>query len=254
MTMTLDREVAEAATEKVTAIFDDLYGIVGAWHEKVSDFLKSTREITARELDPLVESFAVPAVQSEGLITGAGFVAAPYICRDAAWHLAWWLAAPNGGSRRLATVADPESDQFRDYTTLEWWRIPAQTRTQHLTGPYVDYLCTEDYAITMTIPIVERDELCGMVGVDILIDRIEKKLLPSLRAFGKNVAIVNSSARVVTSTDSTLEPGSLLRISGLAETLAPLHDSPEYQVEQKLADGTTVKSCGKTALSVVIWD
>ena len=28
------------------------------------------------------------------------------------------------GIRRLATIDDPSNDQFRDYTTLEWWRVP----------------------------------------------------------------------------------------------------------------------------------
>ena len=42
-----------------------------------------------------------------------------------------------------------------------------------------------------------------------------------LRAAGVPIAVVNASGRIVTSTDSRREPGSMLRLEGLADALAP---------------------------------
>ena len=175
----------------------------------------------------------MPALAADGLITGAGFVAAPGLLSDAHWHLAWWLGGA-GGIRRLATIDDPSNDQFRDYTTLEWWRFPARTGARHLTGPYVDYVCTDDYTVTITTPVVVGGQLLGVVGMDVLVDRLERELLPLLRASGASIAVVNASGRVVTSTDSRREPGSMLRLDGLDDALAPLRE-PRAAVGQRPA-------------------
>jgi hypothetical protein len=49
-----------------------------------------------------------------------------------------------GELRRLEVVEDPQSESFRDYTMLEWWRMPERTGHRHIMGPYVNYLCTDD--------------------------------------------------------------------------------------------------------------
>ena len=147
----------------------------------VQSHLEADAAPTAATLDPVVEASAVPALAADGLITGSGFVAAPGLLSDAHWHLAWWLGGP-AGIRRLATIDDPSNDQFRDYTTLEWWRVPARTGARHLTGPYVDYVCTDDYTVTITTPVVVGGQLLGVVGMDVLVDRLERELLPLLRA------------------------------------------------------------------------
>ena len=39
-------------------------------------------------------------------------------------------------------------------------------RHRHLTGPYVDYVCTDDYTITITTPVRVAGRLVGVVGTD----------------------------------------------------------------------------------------
>ncbi len=218
---------------------------------RVQDHLEADDAPTAATLDPIVEASAVSALAADGLITGSGFVAAPGLLSDAQWHLAWWLGGP-AGIRRLATIDDPSSDQFRDYTTLEWWRFPARTGTRHLTGPYVDYVCTDDYTVTITTPVTVRGELLGVVGMDVLVDRLERELLPLLRTAGVPIAIVNASGRIVTSTDSRREPGSMLRMEGLEEALAPLRAPEPPPVRSLLPGGAEVIACGDTSLALVV--
>ncbi len=169
---------------RVAETFDGLFATIDGWRDRLQDHLEADAAPTAATLDPVVEASAVPALAADGLITGSGFVAAPGLLSDAHWHLAWWLGGA-AGIRRLATIDDPSNDQFRDYTTLEWWRFPARTGTRHLTGPYVDYVCTDDYTVTITTPVTVGGQLLGVVGMDVLVDRLERELLPLLRASGR---------------------------------------------------------------------
>lgn len=249
---TMTESTAGRLAAEVAEVFDGILATVDAWRVLLEQRLADASTATAEQLDPFVETFAVPAVTAGGLITGAGFVCAPGLLSDAAWHLAWWLAAPPNGARRLATVDDPASDQFRDYTALEWWRVPERTRQRHLTGPYVDYVCTDDYTVTITMPVTSGGRLLGMVGIDALVDRLDGELRHLLRAGGAETAVVNASARVVTATQSHLEPGSLLRMDGLREALAPLRDDAAGTVDLTLPGGAHVLSCGGTSLALVI--
>ncbi|WP_243075842.1 cache domain-containing protein [Microbacterium sp. SS28] len=239
---------AVAMAARVAETIDGIFATIDGWRDHLEAVLGDGLELTATALDPVVEQFAVPAVTNDTLLTGAGFVAAPGILADARWHLAWWLrdaAAP----RRLATIDDPGHEQFRDYTALEWWRVPARTSARHLTGPYVDYVCTDDYAVTITTPVRLGGEMVGLVGIDALVDRLEHELLPVLRAGGDDTTLVNASGRVVTSTDASREPGSILRLEGLADAVASGRAAASVVT---LPGGAAVLTCGDTSLTLVL--
>lgn len=248
--MTITASAAPQIAEGVATTIDRVFAVIDGWRDRLHEVLADPVARTAQTVDPVTQDLVVPALE-DGLITGAGFVAAPGLLSDAEWHLAWWLAdAGAAGPRRLATVDDPSSDMFRDYTTLEWWRVPARTHARHLTGPYVDYVCTDDYTVTITAPVIEDGEMLGVVGVDCLVDRLERELRPPLVAHG-GAAIVNASSRVVTATDAHLETGAILRLEGLAEALSPLREAQPGPVDTALRGDVRVLSCGDTSLALV---
>ncbi|GAA1922501.1 hypothetical protein GCM10009775_13700 [Microbacterium aoyamense] len=247
MTTTVTRSVAEVATH-VAATIDDIFATIDGWRALLEERLAMDDSPTAVIVDPLVETFAVPAVGGETLLTGAGFVATPGALVDAEWHLAWWLGGPSADARRLATIDDPAHDQFRDYTSLEWWRVPASTGARHLTGPYVDYVCTDDYTVTITTPVIVGGRMLGVVGADALVDRLERALLPVLRSGHASATVVNASGRVVASTDPRREPGSILRIPGLADALVSLGHGGAAPLD----GGAGVLACGDTSLALVV--
>ena len=147
------------------------------------------------------------------LITGAGFVAAPGCLADAQWHLAWWLrrrAAARGGSR---PIDDPGPSSSATTRRSSGGACPrARGAPPH--GTYVDYVCTDDYAVTITTPVRLGGEMVGLVGIDALVDRLEHELLPVLRAGGTHDSDrQRRPGRVVTSTDARREPGSMLRLA-----------------------------------------
>lgn len=248
MTTIATRSHHDVATH-VAATIDGIFALIDGWRDLLEHRLRPDARLTATRIDPLVEAFAVPAVSGDTLLTGAGFVAAPAVLEDAEWHLAWWLGGSRSARsvRRLATIDDPSHEQFRDYTALEWWRVPTMTGTRHLTGPYVDYVCTDDYTVTITTPVRLGGKVVGIVGADALVDRLERALLPAMRTGATPTTLVNASGRVVTSTDARREPGSILRADGLADILRNPAGAPVA-----LAGGGSVVPCGDTSLALVI--
>ena len=146
------------------------------------------------------------------LVIGSGMIADPGLIADAPWHLAWWTTGPGRAITPLRVVSDPALDGFRDYTILEWWAVPQRTGRRHITGPYVDYLCTDAYTLTFTVPVHRPDgSMAAVVGSDVYASRAERFLLPSLRACGRPATVVNTAGRVVVSTYAAHATGSLMR-------------------------------------------
>ncbi|KZE92362.1 hypothetical protein AVP42_02515 [Agromyces sp. NDB4Y10] len=254
---------AATVARRVADVIDPVFAVIDSWRDAAERRLSSDAEPRAASVDPFVHDLvAVELVRAETLITGAGFVAAPGYLVDAPWHLAWWLSGRSPfqaeaarGIRRLDAESDPDAESFRDYTTLEWWRVPERTGSRHLTGPYVDYLCTDDYTVTITTPVRVDDEMVGLVGADVYVARLEQVLLPVLRGAGGTCTIVNASGRIVASSETHRATGALLRLDGLAEALAPLREAEaagRVTDAARLPGGGTVVPCGDTSLALVV--
>ena len=240
----------------IAAVFDPVFARLEQWANLVERYAARPGSVAERaELDPLVERLVIRAfADSDGTVIGAGFVSAPHFL---GWHLAWWLGGqkaasprlPANGIRHLETLEDPLDENFRDYTALEWWRVPAQTGRRHITGPYVDYLCTDEYTLTLTLPVYRGGvELIGVVGIDLSVDEIERDLVPLLGTDAVAVTVVNASGRVVVSTDTHLATGALLRLPGLTKLLA---DPAPTDAAVGLHGAHTFQWCGRTGLAVV---
>lgn len=247
----------EDGVSTVSQVFQGIFERIDGWRTVIEDHVSNSGSaLTRAGVDSLVEKIVVPEFSRESSFTiGAGFVAAPGLIDDAPWHLAWWLGDLNTfgmGSdapriRRLEAVEDPAAESFRDYTTLEWWRVPNSTGRRHITGPYVDYLCTDEYTLTLTEPVYRGRERIGVVGADLYVEDLENVLLPDLRAVGPSTTLVNSLARVVLSTDVHLATGALLRLDGLSDALRNGDPAPQH-----LSSGHVVIGCADTGLALVV--
>ncbi len=241
----------------VSHTFASVFAHIEQWRARVAELVaEQGAVITAQQIDDLVEHLVLAELErDDALIIGAGFVATPGFLADTRWHLAWWLGHSNtfglgaaGPSvRRLAATEDPTNESFRDYTDLEWWRVPASTGEAHITGPYVDYLCTDDYTLTLTVPVLHEGAMIGIAGADLYVNDIERTLLPYVRSIGSMATVVNSSGRVVVSTDPHRPTGSVLRVDELRARLAAAASEPV-----DLGDGRTLVACGGTSLGLVL--
>lgn len=146
-------------------------------------------------------------------LVGAGLVFAPGVLRDQHFCLEWWQVR-GGAPERLLADLDPQSVTFRDYTALQWFDVPRSTGRRQITGPYVDYLCTDQLTLTFTAPLLAKPEsdeadFVGVAGVDVLVRTLEVHL--SRQLSGQiGLAVVNSLGRVVASGDAALLPGDLV--------------------------------------------
>lgn len=250
--------------DTVTSTFFSTFSRIESWREVVLAFANARGgDVSRTAIDTLMEALVRDEFDRSGaLVVGAGFVAHPQFLTDAQWHLAWWLGTTNTFAshgrvplvRRLEAEENPLADNFRDYTTLEWWRVPERTGDRHITGPYVDYLCTDEYTLTLTVPVIWNDRFIGVVGADLYAHDIERILLPKLKALGASGTLVNSSGRVVVSLDPQRPTGSLHRTPGLSEAIRTRDVSPQGFTRdwRTLESGHTVIACADTSLSLVI--
>lgn len=193
--MTTPLDVCAAA---VVAFFDPLIAML----EKQAAVLGP--HITAESPYAAVERQVRPwahSVLDTTTCMGAGFVAAPGVLADAQWYLSWW----QGENREQLDTARYVSV---DYTNNDWYRVPAQTGAVHIAGPYVDFLCTRENALTVAVPTVNDSGFVGVVGADILVRDFEAAILPAFR--DTDAVLVNGDQRLVVSADPTLAPGTLI--------------------------------------------
>ena len=149
------------------------------------------------------------------LVEGCGYLAAPDALVDARLHESWWEI--EGGTVLPHSLDfDSHSEDFYDYSIKDFFRIPADTHDFCLVGPYVDYLGTNHYIVTMAVPVLAASGFVGTVGVDIPLELLQQKLIDDLPERVMRLALVTNKRRVVLSTVSTVEAGAILRDPDLA--------------------------------------
>ena len=136
--------------------------------------------------------------QSDGLVQGAGFVAAVGLFADVPWWLEWFARA-EGKVQQLLVETDPKGGGFYDYENLPWYVVPRETGHRHVTGPYVDYLCTEDYTLTFTRPLAVNGGFVGVAGADVRVQAAEEWVLPALRRADSRLVVLNAHGRILAS-------------------------------------------------------
>ena len=149
-------------------------------------------------------------------LVGAGLVVAPDVLADARHWMQWWTRDAAGRPRQLQPELDAEEESFFDYTVLPWFTVPRDTGRRHVTGPYVDWLCTQEYTLTFTVPVFgthpDRGRChLGVVGADIVAGWLERRLLPLLHRMDGPAALVNAEGRVVVANRPELVTGAVLR-------------------------------------------
>lgn len=215
-TETADSTAVAQSARRIAALFADVFRLLDAWRDEAVRSLGPTT--TPSALDALAERLVLPELDTDSLLIGAGFIAAPDYVQGSDVHFAWWLgpleAGPIFGSTRAPTRLDLSTrgyaDYLRDVRGLEWYATPAATTAGHVTGPYVDQLCTCDYIMTLTVPAEVGGTMAGVVGADIAVRRLEREVLPILLRHPQGLALVNVDGRVVVSTEASAPAGSLV--------------------------------------------
>lgn len=216
---------AEAAAAAVSRLFTGVFEQLAAWRAPIERAIAPGVKPLA--LDQLVSELVIPRlVEPDALLVGAGFIADGEIVHGRDVHFAWWLGplddnpvlGSTDGPTRLDLSTRGYTEYLRDFRALEWYRIPATTRHAHVTGPFVDHLCTCDYILTLTMPAhaADGERMVGVVGADVAVRRLERELLAGFLAVDAPLALVNADGRVVLSTEPALQVGQLASSSAAA--------------------------------------
>ncbi|WP_062517521.1 cache domain-containing protein [Demequina gelatinilytica] len=216
--------IAEAILEIADVLgtaLGPVFAEVADWRERLAGAL-SSGAASGPVVDEAVEWLVAPSLDDARPMIGAGFVAAPGYLEDAPWHLAWWVSAANGVGlgarpgtlRRLDSVDNPLDESFHDYTRLEWWRGAVESGGAYLTGPYIDYLCTDELTLTLTAPVMVDGRLAGVVGADLSVARLERLTDGVLHGAAVPAVVGTAAGRVIAATDAAVEPGTPARRLG----------------------------------------
>jgi hypothetical protein len=165
------------------------------------------RPLRRTELAALRPAVAGVLREHADLALGAGVVLAPGMLADAPRCIEWWWGSRGSALEQLQVDLDPDSAEFYDYTTTEWYRAPERTGRPSVAGPYVDYICTHQYTFTVSVPVECAGRFAGVAGADILAGEVERLVLPGLAGLGRVAVLVSGSGRVIASNTASVLPG-----------------------------------------------
>jgi hypothetical protein len=190
---------AAQVAERIDAVVEKLDTVAAEALSAAGDFdcfVKSTREL-------LAASGKVDA------LAGAGYAVAYEGSGDPP-AMVWWVHRGESVAERTHSV-DSESETFYDYASLRWFRTAVVSGGPTLSGPFIDTWGSDDYTVTVSLPVPGPSGPRGVVAVDVDVRRLIESLTADLQRMTTPVALVNESDRVVVSTLPSLSTGLPIR-------------------------------------------
>ncbi len=240
MGQTTARTTAPALADHVATIVEQAFATADGMRAEAEAVFAAGGPVASAALAPL-RPHVLAALG--GLVSGAGVITVPLA--DGLPGLEWWMGADPSRRTRLVLDLDPDSDTYVDLRRMPWFSVPLETGRRHVTGPYVDYVCAEEYTLTLTVPVRDGDTVTGIAGVDVTVGDLERVLRPAIRAVGATVALVNAQGRVIAGSTARHVTGSLIRDPQIRAAL-------QEGTPQSLPGGVHVYPCGVLPLAVII--
>ncbi|MGH3273334.1 MAG: GntR family transcriptional regulator [Streptosporangiaceae bacterium] len=212
------RELSDVLA-KVTEEFESIYVALAPLSAEFATLIEGTGHATREDLASLRTVIFQVLNEQRELIAGAGVFAVPGLLADARYGYKWWWTRTSGTPEALRVNLEPAAPDFFDYVTQDWFATPMLTSARHVAGPYVDYACTSQNSLTVAAPVRARGELVGVAAADVLVSRLETRILPSLCRLAQPTALVNAQGRVVASSSPYFAPGQQIA-GGTSATLA----------------------------------
>ena len=211
-------EVAAAVRSALESVFD----AVAATRTDTADLLARVsaegRRPATVDLAGLRPGLHLRLARNE-LVSGVGFVAAPGLLTDVPAWLEWWQSGSDGDVRPLLLDLDPEQSAYADYTHWDWFALPRDTGERAVAGPYVDYLCSDEYSLTLSAPVQMEGRFAGVAAADVYLRHFEAAVMPMLRRLPGPAHLVNARGRVTASADPAHLAGSLTKGPDFAAVL-----------------------------------
>lgn len=149
-------------------------------------------------------------------LSGIGFAADPESGRET---VDWFVRDfPRSGQqderiRRRGLDISASAPGDEGYRGFDWYTLPRSLGQSTVVGPYVDYLCGDEYTLTVSVPSLPSfndDPFTGVFVADLAVGTIERVLLPALANTSTPLVIAHTDGRILTSTDPTAPVGTLI--------------------------------------------
>jgi DNA-binding FadR family transcriptional regulator len=218
------QSAGQSRLEEVGESLERLFGVLDGLGRKLVDLAAAADGALQRDdLAKLRPAIFGLLASHRDLAAGAGVITAPAVIADAPLWLEWWWTTPAGSAEQLRVNLDPAAPDFFDYTTAAWYTAAERLSSGGAaTGPYVDYFCTGEYTVTLSVPVRADGRFLGVAAADVLASNLEGQVLPALLATGRPVALTSPEGRVIAATTADLVPGARVPPSGPTAVLSPL--------------------------------
>ncbi|MEY9968624.1 hypothetical protein ABIA33_006708 [Streptacidiphilus sp. MAP12-16] len=209
-----ERAVAEAAA-KVSEMLERVFATAQETGEQAARLLVRARardrRLSSRDLTELQPLLRRQLARHIGLISGTGFVASPGLLADVPAWMEWWQTRVGGGVQPMLLDLDPATSAYSDYTHWDWYALPRDTGERAVSGPYVDYLCSDEYSLTLAVPVRLDGVFSGVAAADVYLRHFEAAAGPALAGIPGPAYLVNPRGRVAASNTPAHLAGSLVR-------------------------------------------
>ncbi|MFE3169177.1 cache domain-containing protein [Streptomyces sp. NPDC059224] len=214
--------VAERVGHALEAVFDAVEQTRSDTAALLARVAAEGRRPVTADLAALRPGLHLRLIRQE-LVSGVGFVSAPGLLADVPAWLEWWQSDAGGDVRPLLLDLDPRTSAYSDYTHWDWFTLPRDTGRRAVAGPYVDYLCSDEYSLTLSAPVQVAGRFTGVAAADVYLRHFEAAALPLLRVLPGPARLVNARGRVAASADPAHLAGSLTRGPDFAAVLENGH-------------------------------
>ena len=211
--MAVRESALRQAGEAVDSCVDAAFSLVESVRAEVCELLchpgPHRRATDLAGLEPRLRALLVGADHPR--LAGLGYIAALGALDDEPRCLRWVRRGEDGSLPVLRPDLDPDSLGFYDYTAADWFQRPLTTRQRSIVGPYVDFAGTDEYVVTLTVPVECDGDDLGVAGADLRLGDLADAVMPALCSIGADAALVNAAGRVVVSSSPRWQVGALVR-------------------------------------------
>ncbi|NJC56454.1 cache domain-containing protein [Brevibacterium marinum] len=187
--------------------------------------------VAPRSVETRVENVARDVLASTTRFAGAGIVSVHPKVLARSRSLLWWVTQRENGGEPLPLDADlTELGTYQaGLEDIEWYRVPATTGRSHMTGPFVDYMCTDQFAFTFTAPLEIDGEFYGVAGIDMTVHSLEDEVESLLENVSDDAMLLANGDLVAISLDPRFATGSRLKPAQLdSYTVTPVAGTALY--------------------------
>ncbi|WP_125611215.1 cache domain-containing protein [Specibacter cremeus] len=199
---------AAPATAELRTLVEGIEGRIDDWAAATTRWLNDAGKLSGSAIDKFVRPTVSDMLLAPGSnVTGAGFIASAGLLGPDRSYIAWWQGED---LERVDALANFSPQSMSRYVGAEWFKVPVATRRPHVTGPYIDLLCTDEYVLTFTHPVFRGDAVAGIVGLDVTAQTLERRALPLLRRIGPRAALVSAGGRTIVCAAPDVDAGDVI--------------------------------------------